>query len=652
MPAASPHFVNRERELETMRELVEADASADRSALLCVVGLGGVGKTGLALRFLHSLEADAFAGFFYVDLRGFSRGRPVGPSDVLAQFLCALGVPPPAVPSDLASRAAWWRTATADQRHAILLDNASSAAQARALLPGAGGHLVIVTSRRRLDGLTINGARFLRLEPLRVDDAAELLRRMSARLHAQSDLEATRRMAQLCGGLPIAVNSVAVRAASGRSLVAVAADLEGRRRRLSVLSGEEEEHASVQAAFDLSYDALPEEARVPYHRLGWHIGPDITVDATRILTGLDAAESESALDTLVAANLLTPVGEGRYRFHDLLALHALAKAHAQESESEQSAALTRLTTYYAERARAADKALRPYASSGKSESVPFDAPVAALAWLVRERDNLLVYAEHAAENEDTDSAVGIAEGMWPLYLHHRDAQRWLRACDAALLVTTDPPTRARLLSKQGLAYGFLRQNDAADRAFAHSEAIWQHQGDLWRLSQVRQRRGLLANEMADYPTAVTHLTAALDIDHGQHQPHDRAVTLLGLGRALINTGATPSARPLLQEAVNLLSASRDDNHLSRAHVALARATMHTDPHTAHERLRNELAALQQRGSTLGRAEAHEALGDLHTHQNNTAEAAKHYETSIQLLRTMGSHTPATRIEERLDRLTR
>ncbi|QVQ51891.1 hypothetical protein J4H86_24560 [Spiractinospora alimapuensis] len=557
-------------------------------------------------------------------------------------------MPPAAIPPEFASRAAWWRSATAGQRHAILLDNAHSAAQARALLPGAGRHVVVVTSRRRLGGLVMDGARYLHLGPLSVPDAAQLLRLISDDLGAHTDVPATERVAFLCGGLPIAVSSVAVQAASGRPLLAVAADLEGRRRRLSVLSGEE---VSVQAAFDLSYDALDADTRLAYRRLAWHPGADFSVEVAQALTGLEAEVSERALTALVAASLLTEV-EGRYRFHDLIALHALTMARRHEPEGERVAALHRLCVAYAEWARAADHVLRPYVANRGPGHGPFAAPDEALAWLVRERDALLACADHAAHGEDSASAVGIAEGMWPLYLHHRDAANWLRACEPALRVTSDQRTRARLLSKRGLAHGFLHQLDAADRAFTESETTWRQLGDRWRQSQVRQRRGLLALGLDDHQTAITHLTTALTIHDDVDKPHDRAITLLGLGRALIATDQGPRARPPLREAVDLLEATQDANHLSRARVALARATMDADSQDAKAKLCTELAVLRQRGSMLGRAEAHEALGDLATHQGRTSEAAEHYQAAIQLLRTMGSQAPATRIEQRLLHLGR
>ena len=139
--------------------LAELDRFADDAAeleipLVAVVsGTGGVGKTALVLHWLHRRGADFPDGQFHVDLGGLSSSEARSPSEVLGRFLRALGVAPERVPGAFEERAALFRTLTAGRRVVIVADNAASAAQVRALLPGHGPSAVVVTSRRPIRGL-------------------------------------------------------------------------------------------------------------------------------------------------------------------------------------------------------------------------------------------------------------------------------------------------------------------------------------------------------------------------------------------------------------------------------------------------------------------------------------------------------------------
>ncbi|MFD0804354.1 AAA family ATPase, partial [Streptomonospora algeriensis] len=157
IPLAPRNFID--RETETDRLGAAATAARDDGAPRVVVlsGPGGVGKTALATSFLHA-AADSFPdGLLYADLRGFAGDGPVDPAGVLDGFLRTLHTSPARIALDPAGRAAQFRSRTAGCRMAFLLDNAASAAQVRMLLPGAGDHLVLVTTRLRLAGLAADG---------------------------------------------------------------------------------------------------------------------------------------------------------------------------------------------------------------------------------------------------------------------------------------------------------------------------------------------------------------------------------------------------------------------------------------------------------------------------------------------------------------
>lgn len=196
-------------------EMAELRAHAGRQGLVVITGAGGVGKTTLALHWLHELKSD-YEGQLFVDLRGFSGADPLPPDEPLERFLRALGALPENIPPSIDEQAALFRSMTTGSRLIVLLDNAVSAAQVRPLLPGAGGSLVVVTSRRRLSGLVVDGARFVDVDPLGVTGALELLERLIGADRIRAEREHARSLVDLCGTLPLAVCASGARLAARR----------------------------------------------------------------------------------------------------------------------------------------------------------------------------------------------------------------------------------------------------------------------------------------------------------------------------------------------------------------------------------------------------------------------------------------------------
>ena len=90
----------------------------------------------------------------FIDLHGYDE-TPVEPAQALDALLRALGVPAKHIPPSAEERAGLYRSVLAQIHEPVLViaDNASSEAQVRPLLPGAGPHKVLVTSRHTLAGL-------------------------------------------------------------------------------------------------------------------------------------------------------------------------------------------------------------------------------------------------------------------------------------------------------------------------------------------------------------------------------------------------------------------------------------------------------------------------------------------------------------------
>jgi DNA-binding SARP family transcriptional activator len=230
LPADLAVFVGRCEEDDQFRALLsEAADGPSASMIITIVGLAGVGKTVLAVRWAHRV-ADRFPdGQLYVNLRGFeAEGAAVDPAEVMGWFLQALGVSASAVPSGPDARAALYRSVLAGRRCLIVLDNASGAGQVLPLLPGGPGCLVLVTSRGQLPALVAaTGARTVPLDVLTVVEAEEFLTRRLGERWVAAEPVAAGELIELCGRLPLALAVICARVGShpAMALSAVVAEL-------------------------------------------------------------------------------------------------------------------------------------------------------------------------------------------------------------------------------------------------------------------------------------------------------------------------------------------------------------------------------------------------------------------------------------------
>src|SRR6266511_2682087 len=95
LPVAPRWHVAREGQLSELTALM-----ADARPAVVIEGIGGVGKTTLALHWAHRNAARFPDGHLFANLRGFDpQAAPANPGTVLHGFLLALGVDPAVIPT-------------------------------------------------------------------------------------------------------------------------------------------------------------------------------------------------------------------------------------------------------------------------------------------------------------------------------------------------------------------------------------------------------------------------------------------------------------------------------------------------------------------------------------------------------------------------
>ncbi|MBC3840274.1 hypothetical protein GXW82_08865 [Streptacidiphilus sp. 4-A2] len=311
----------------------------------------------------------------------------------------------------------------------VLLDDVNSAAQVAPLLPGTGGSLVLVTSRRRLTGLSVQyGALRLTLEALTADEAVLLLRRVLDRRAAPASQRVSdavlAAVARRCAYLPLALQIAAEHMAERGPVFAVSLTEELRRgaSRLDLLAMPGEAETAVRSVFAWSYRALTSDLARAFRLLALHPGDVAGMGAVAALWGESPAVAARLIGELHAAHLVAKVAPGRYRMHDLLRDYAMELVKA-EAGAERTDCTERVFAWYLHTAEAvADQLLgdgRRRAPLGPSPDgcrpLHFTSAAEALEWCESERENLLACVR-AAQAADSPVAWQLPRTLWGFLL--------------------------------------------------------------------------------------------------------------------------------------------------------------------------------------------------------------------------------------------
>src|SRR5271169_3185355 len=515
LPRDFASFTGRQPEIA---ELADAAAGAGGVVSIHAIGgMAGIGKTAFAVHAAHRLAGRFPAGQIFLPLHAHTPGhQPVDPADALASLLLIIGVPAGQIPADTAARTGLWRDRLAGRPLLLVLDDAASSEQIRPLLPGAGGSMVLVTSRRRLTAL--EEARTISLDALPPGQAAGLLVRLAVRPGLSPADPGVGEITRLCGCLPLAIGMLARQLYHhpAWTLADLAAELAAAVDRLELLATE---NLSVAAAFDLTYaDLAPDQQRL-FRRLGLHPGTDIDRYAAAAVDGTGLAAARRGLEALYEQYLLTEPAPGRYRMHDLIREHARILTSRLDPGDDRERATGRLLDYYQYAAARAQALLARGVPAPAPGPVPAAVPVLAgreqaLAWARAERTSLLACLDQVAAAGQHARVIALTAGL------------------AALLRYDGPWDEA--ITRHAAAVQAARQlGDRPGQALA-----------LNGLGDVRRLTG-------DYPGAVRDLQEALGIYRDLGDRPGQAGALANLGNTRRVADDSPGAVRDLQEALSI-----------------------------------------------------------------------------------------------------
>lgn len=668
LPYAVPDFTGRARERAQAREVLSGPGHA-LMPIVAVTGMGGVGKTALAVRCAHDVVVRYPDGQLYADLAG---GGDVSADSglVLVSFLRALGRPDERIPHDHDGRVALYRALTAHRRLLVVLDNARDAAQVLPLLPTAATCAVLITSRAGLGD--VPATHRIALTTLRPDEAVDMLLRVSGRAEAPDGPGATdlSGIAAACGHLPLALRIVGSQLAArpGWEPAQLARQLQEPARRLGHLKAGE---ASLQAVFSLAYGRLSAAARRALHLLSLTTTGIVDPWAAAALLDRRAEDIDGILRDLADAGLLERPAPQRYRIHDLVRLFARSQRPAQMSREDRDAALGRLLDFYlAGTAQAYPHVLPGHsvpsllssADSARDTPGPSDGPGHgpavprsagprladagdALAWGSDVTDDALAALLLTASSHTVRAACLLLR----LDVFLENVHRWqevilvAEALVDAAVAQADPACEGRARYALGHALAETGHTTEAEEQINLAADLCGHSGDRLTLAYAQNVRGYLTFARQDARGSRESLEEAVRTAAGLDEDSWALVSVIEGNLIQVRVGSGDVDEDLLRAAERQVELNRAEGHTHNEAWACNRLGQ-----VLHLLGRDDraLAAYSRVLVLLRDAEHHQAVARTHTGmaqahlvRGSLDDAADHARTAVRLCREHGHRRP-------------
>jgi DNA-binding SARP family transcriptional activator/tetratricopeptide (TPR) repeat protein len=635
LPGDVATFTGREAELRRLAVLLDPGTEPRGPVVISAIdGMGGIGKSALAIRAAHQLAERFPDGQLYLNLQGATPGLgPLEPLEALGRMLRALGTDPGQVPAEVEEAAARLRSLAAGRRLLLVLDNAHDAAQVRPLLPASPTCAVLVTSRQVLATLDLGGAQPLHLDALPPGQALELLARIAGPRRVAAEPDAAGEVVRHCGYLPLAIRIAGARLAARPAwpVGELARRLADATRRLEELSVG---GIGVRASFDVSLEALrgsadpvDQAAARAFGLLSLPDGADLEVAAAARLLDQTEQAAGTLLERLVDAQLLQTPRPGRYQFHDLLRLHAREQASGQCPEAERRAALTRLFGFYTASAWSTLALLRPgdhrlatadprWTGDGRR----FADASSALEWLEAERANLLAAVAQTAGTSGAGGAAipaalafQLTRALYGFFLVRSHWTAGVQANQTTLELARragDRSAQACACSDLGSIYLWLGRYREALACQEASLVLFREAGDRAGHATSLTRMGLVHWRLGHDQEALACQRQSLALFRELGDRHGQALAVGNLGTAYEKLGCYQEALRCQQECLSMYRELGDRHGQAYALTDLGRIYQRLGRHREALGCHQEsLPVFREVGDRHGEAEALRDLGD-------------------------------------------
>jgi predicted ATPase/DNA-binding SARP family transcriptional activator/DNA-binding NarL/FixJ family response regulator len=555
LPAGRTSFIGRER------ELVEVKRALAMTRLLTLTGVGGSGKTRLALEVAGDLVGAYPDGVWLAEL------APLADPGLVPQAVArALGVkeqPGQPLTDTLAETLRTKRTLLVLDNCEHLLDGAARLVDA--LLDSCPHLRILATSR---EALGIAGEvrwtvpSLSMLDPQSADTVEELERSESARLFVERASarrpgfsltpDNTQAVAQICHrleGIPLAIELAAARVGA----LSIKQISERLTDSLKLLTGGDRtqvpKQRTLRGTLDWSHELLSTNEKKLFGRLsvfagGWTLEAAEEVGADGSIEGSDVLD---LLGRLVDKSLVVAEAEaqGAVRYRMLEPIRQYARERLEESE-EAEAIQRRHAEFFLALAEEAEPEVEGPQQAARLERLEaeHDNLRAALSWSL----------ERGEEAELGLRVAGALGQFWYLRGYLGEGRRWL---EEALAKSSPASTAARANALHRLSFLAYLQGDL-DRAQEASEEGLKLEGveQFWNIADrrsaaagLRLMLGIVASVRGDSERAIQLYEESLALSRKVGDKRGIADNLLLLGIEMRSWGNFEKARDLLEEGM-------------------------------------------------------------------------------------------------------
>ncbi len=495
LPSPSTSFIGRKQELEQLSTLLTTECR-----LLTLTGIGGIGKTRLALEIAHTLRDTFKDGVHFVALAPLTSGDLV-----MTAIAKTLGLS--------LHNAAELNTQLLehlrDKNLLLVLDNfehlVTSATFASELLQHCPKLRLLVTSRERLN---LAGEYIVSLSGLPLaKDALELFRQRAVLAKpdfkiSNDDVKHVTTICQLLDGMPLGIELAAswVRVMTLRD---IAVELESSLDLLSQNTRDApERHQSLRAIFEHSWTLLSSKEQENYRKLAVFRG-GFTRDAAAHVAGA----SLTGLAALVDKSLLRLSPSGRYERHPLLYQYTLEKLALYPEEETRTK--ERHGKFFQDFLRARSEDMRGAKQTEACHAIEEELENIRLAW------------HWAVEGRRTDDIITAVRSLRRFFeLRGRLSEGAQMFGEAANLLDEKEPKHrvalgyllaGRAWCHSRLGYGDAAIEDLAQTSLKLLEPASELEGQLWALSAL----GFSARYKGDYKLAQKYSLITLELARSQ-----------------------------------------------------------------------------------------------------------------------------------------